>query len=78
MATIRVGASVTEISASNGALVRLIRGSKFDLDFQSSRIQSAGREVWIANWKSDSVTEVSAATGALLRVVHGSPEVRWR
>ena len=65
------GESITELSASTGALVKVIRGSSYGFD-GSLGITSDGAHVWVANPNGQSVTELSASTGAPVRVIHGS------
>jgi uncharacterized protein YerC len=60
------GASVTELSASTGALVRVIRGANYGISGPEG-IALSGTHVWVANGAS--VTELSASTGALVRVI---------
>ncbi len=65
------GKSVTELSASTGALLQVIKGSSYGFDAPSA-ISSDGTDVWVANSQSNSVTELSASTGALVQVISGS------
>ena len=59
--------SVTELSASTGALVRVFSASSYG--FSGPRaVSSDGTHVWVAN-DLDSVTELSASTGALVQVI---------
>ena len=62
------GQSVTELSASTGALVKVIRGQGYGFD-DPWAITTAGGNIWVTNNRS--VTELSAATGALVRVIRG-------
>ena len=64
------GKSVTELSASTGALVQVISGSSYGFDGPDA-ISSDGTHVWVAN-SGNSVTELSASTGALVQVISGS------
>jgi hypothetical protein len=50
------GNSVTELSASTGALVKVIRGSNYGFDGPSG-ITSGGTHIWVANTNGQSVTE---------------------
>jgi DNA-binding beta-propeller fold protein YncE len=63
--------SVTELSASTGALVRVIDDPIYKFAYLAG-ITSSGGHIWVANGIGNSVTELSAATGALVRVIHGS------
>ena len=63
--------SVTELSASTGALVKVISGSAYKFN-DPDAIASDGTHVWVANAAGDSVTELSASTGALVKVISGS------
>ena len=65
------GNSVTELSASTGALVKVIRGSRYGFN-GSLGITSDGTHVWVANSDGRSVTELSASTGTLVKVIRGS------
>ncbi len=64
------GNSVTELSASTGALVKVIRGSRYGFN-GSLGITSDGTHIWVANSEGRSVTELLASTGALVKVVRG-------
>src|ERR1019366_4238407 len=63
------GKSVTEISASTGTLVRVIRGSSYGFH-DPWAITTDRTHVWVRN--ESSVTELSASTGALVKVIRGS------
>jgi DNA-directed RNA polymerase subunit H (RpoH/RPB5) len=68
--------AVIELQASTGALVKVIRESKYK-DHQESQpyshfISSDGTHVWVANPGSNSVTELQGSTGKLVRVIKGS------
>jgi DNA-binding beta-propeller fold protein YncE len=65
------GKSVTEISASTGTLVQVIRGSRYGFD-GSLGITSDGTHIWVANPNGQSVTELSTSTGTLVKVIRGS------
>ena len=67
----RQGNSVTELSASTGALVKVISGSTYRFD-DPDAVSSDGTHVWVANYGGNSVTELSASTGALVKVISGS------
>jgi DNA-binding beta-propeller fold protein YncE len=54
------GNSVTELSETTGALVKVIRGSSYGFDFPDA-IASDGTHLWVANEVGDSVTEFSAS-----------------
>jgi hypothetical protein len=54
------GASVTELSASTGALVRVIRCPSYGFDGPEG-ITSDGSHVWVANFDGASVTEFPAS-----------------
>jgi len=64
------GNSVTELSASTGALVEVILGAKYGFNGPSA-ISADGTHVWVVN-ENNSVTELSASTGALIKVISGS------
>ena len=63
-------ASVAELKASDGALVRVIRAKSYDFDFDSGPIDFSGQNAWVLNAHNESVTELDASSGALIRVVH--------
>ena len=63
------GYSITELSASTGALVRVIGGPRYEL--QPWSVTSVGPYIFVANLPTDSVTEVKASNGALVRVISG-------
>jgi len=65
------GNSVTELSETTGALVKVISGSSYGFD-DPEAITSDGTHVWVANEYGNSVTELSASTGALVKVIRGS------
>ncbi len=72
------GNSVTELSASSGAVLQTLSGSSYGFDGPDA-ISSDGTNVWVANYDfdsvtelGDSVTELSASTGALVQVIQGS------
>ena len=65
------GDSVTEVSASTGALVRVILGSSYKFD-NPDALAVSGPDLLVANAKGNSVTEVRTTTGALVRVITGS------
>jgi len=65
------GNSVTELSASTGALVKLIRGRSYGFN-DPDAIATGGNHIWVANAGDNSVTGLSASTGALVKVVSGS------
>ena len=60
---------VTELSASTGAVTKIISGST---TIRRPRpIASFGAHIWVVN-AGGSVTELSAASGALTRVIRGA------
>jgi DNA-binding beta-propeller fold protein YncE len=61
--------SVTELSASTGALVRVISGSSYGFKYPTA-ISSAGTHIWVTDGDGNSVTELSASTGALAAPVN--------
>jgi hypothetical protein len=62
--------SVTELSASTGNLVRIIRGSNFGFGAPDT-ITSHGAHIWVVN-QGGSVTELSASTGSLVKIFSGA------
>jgi DNA-binding beta-propeller fold protein YncE len=70
------GASVTELDAATGALVRGLQGQQYGFN-QAWAIASDGTHVWVANdseTNDGSVTELNAATGALVKVLSKSKD----
>jgi hypothetical protein len=65
---------VTKLSASTGALVKVISGSAYKFD-DAAAVVSDGTHVWVVNAGGDSVTELSASTGALVKVISGSGDL---
>jgi hypothetical protein len=63
-------ASVAELNASDGTLIRAIRAKSYDFDFDSGPIDFSGQNAWVLNAHDESVTELDARSGALIRVVH--------
>ena len=55
-----IGDSVTELSASSGALVRVISGSRYNFDFPEA-IAADGGELFVVNLGGDSVTSFAAS-----------------
>jgi len=51
------GNCVTELSASTGALVKVLSGSNYGFDHPNA-ITSDGTHVWVANFYGSSVTEL--------------------
>ncbi len=49
--------AVTELSASTGALVKVLSGSNYGFDHPNA-ITSDGTHVWVANFYGSSVTEL--------------------
>lgn len=73
-------ASVFELNASTGALVRLISGSKyrFGSDASTEPMAVSTSSVWVINGSRGSLTELDRSTGALIRVVQGRKYgLRW-
>ena len=60
------GDSVTELSASTGALVRVISGSSYKFDSPDA-LAADGGDLFVANYDGDSVTELSASSQSLQR-----------
>jgi hypothetical protein len=61
---------VAELNASNGAVVRVIRATSYDFDFDTGPIDFNGQDAWVLNAHHESVTELNTRSGALIRVVH--------
>ena len=61
---------MTELDASDGAVVQVLGGKKYRFAGPNS-ISSDGTDVWVANRTGASVTELDASTGALVRVLTG-------
>jgi hypothetical protein len=54
------GNSVTELSASTGAVVKVVTGSSYGFD-EPDAFTSGGNHIWVANFVGNSVTEFSAS-----------------
>jgi hypothetical protein len=68
------GNSVTEMSSSNGKLVRTLKGASFHFA-KPEAITSAGNTILVLNsgaGKAGSITEFNARTGSFLRTISGS------
>ena len=61
------GASLTEINATTGALVRVISGPAYQFG-RPDAVAAASGDLWVTN-ENASVTEIDETTGALVRVV---------
>jgi Protein kinase domain/PQQ-like domain len=57
------GQSVTELNASNGKLIRVLSGERYDFSGQPV-IAVAGTHVFVVNGAGNSVTEIDAGSGA--------------
>lgn len=57
------GNSVTELDASTGALVKLIKGDRYGFDGPTG-ISPDGTDVWVCNTADDSLTGFPAETPA--------------
>ena len=60
--------SVTELSASTGALVQVISASSYEFKYPDS-VSSDGSHVWVTTSRFNSVTELKASTAALVQVI---------
>ena len=60
--------AVIELNASNGSLVRVIKGKSYDFN-GTGFITVIGPHVWVSNWNGNSVTELNASNGSLVRVI---------
>jgi outer membrane protein assembly factor BamB len=61
---------VSVINATNGQLIRVISGSKYEFDGPDS-IAYFGGTIWISDLDGDTITKLNATNGALIDVVHG-------
>ena len=67
------GNSVTELSASTGAVVKVLSGPSYGFNGPNA-IAVGGGHVWVANFGNSgnsTVTELSASTGAVVKVLSG-------
>jgi hypothetical protein len=62
------GNSVTELNASNGSLVRVIRDPKDKISYPDA-VVLLGSHVWVGNSLGNSVTELRSSDGSLVRVI---------
>jgi hypothetical protein len=60
--------SVSEINATTGQRVRVIRGPANELD-QPGGIALSARDVWVTNEANNELVEFNATTGSLVRVI---------
>lgn len=60
--------SLTEVNATNGALIRVLKAKKYDLAAPVALVGS-GADVFEANADTGTITEVNASTGGLVRVL---------
>ena len=63
--------SVTEVTASNGRLVRNVHGGAYDFS-QPEAIGYGGGRIWVPNSNNNSLTELNASTGSFIRNLSGS------
>lgn len=63
------GTTVTEMSATDGSLVRVLRGPAYEFTVESIAADSS--HVWVLNYPGR-VTELSASTGSLVQVISGA------
>ncbi len=59
---------VTELNASSGDLVRVIRSATLA---DPAGFAVSGKNIWVSNYQGNSVAEFSQSTGVLLRVIRG-------
>jgi outer membrane protein assembly factor BamB len=59
--------SVTELNASNGSLVRVLRQHHYGFVHPDAIVASSGN-VFVLNSNGDSITEINASTGSLVRI----------
>ena len=64
---------VTELSASNGAVVQTIPVSN-----NPYAISSDGTHVWVTNWGDNMLTELSASTGAVRQFLWATSPTLYR
>ena len=62
------GNSVTELSARDGSLIRVIQ-SKSDGFSAPTGITGGGSTIWVTNQWSNTVTELVATNGSLQRII---------
>lgn len=65
-----VNASITEIAAASGKILRVLDGEPASRN-PSTAIAASGNTVWVTNPGDDSVTEINALNGVVLRVING-------
>ena len=70
------GNSVIQLSASTGALVRVIQGPSYRFNAPWG-ITSGGGYIWVTNMMGNSVTVLSASTGRLVTVIN-DPSYEFR
>ncbi len=65
------GNSVTELNATTGALVRVIKGSTYKLH-GTAHLTSNGVDVWISNLRGTTLAELNATSGNFIKDVNVS------
>jgi DNA-binding beta-propeller fold protein YncE len=60
--------TITELNATNGSLIRVIRKLSYKIDGPSALVIN-GHDLWVTNSHGNSVTELNTENGALIRVV---------
>lgn len=63
--------TVTELNASDGSPVQVLRGGAYGFDHPRA-IAVGGQHVWVANTYSSTVTELNAGDGRVVQVIKGS------
>jgi hypothetical protein len=63
--------SLAQIDAKTGALVRVISGSRYDID-GATVVAALGHDLYVADTAANAVTEIDSVTGALIKVFSGS------
>ncbi|HMK95929.1 MAG TPA: hypothetical protein VK425_00190 [Acidimicrobiales bacterium] len=63
--------AITQIEATTGTLIRVIRGARYELKGESA-MASLGGDLYVADTAADAVTVIDPATGVPRRVLSGS------
>ncbi|HXY43719.1 MAG TPA: hypothetical protein VEH29_06000 [Acidimicrobiales bacterium] len=66
----KMGNSITEVGASDGAFMKVLEGAKYHLD-EPSALLVLGKDLFVANAKAG-VTEIAVSNGALVRTYRGA------
>jgi serine/threonine-protein kinase len=64
------GNSVTELNASDGSLVRVVKGAPDEFGSPAA-MAAAGNHIWVGNYDGTTMAELNASDGSLVRMLEG-------